>query len=176
MYGLVKHFSSRKSRGPCYSCRKNGHPFELCAPQRRAGPPKSVVSSYCLRANPLESAGILAGSEEPAKTGRKFKTMLATVTDNGKVRLNAFETWSFDSGASNSVTKDSQYIYDFAPCPQGHNMTVADGTSLPIMGDGNIDLNFNVGRDEWVHGTLTSVAFVQKVAFNLLSSYSASRD
>ncbi|CAM9717826.1 unnamed protein product, partial [Choristocarpus tenellus] len=91
------------------------------------------------------------------------------------MRLNAFETWSFDSGASNSVTKDSKYMYDFAPCPQGHNMTVADGTSLPIMGYGKIDLNFNVGRDEWVHVILTSVAYVPKVAFNLLSSHSAGR-
>ncbi|CAM9987202.1 unnamed protein product, partial [Choristocarpus tenellus] len=101
--------------------------------------------------------------------------MLATVADNGKVRLNALETWSFDSGASNSVTKDSQYMYDFTTCPQGHNMTVADGTSLPTMGCGKIDLNINVGRDECVYVTLTSVAFVPKVAFNLLSSHSASR-
>ncbi|CAN0024848.1 unnamed protein product, partial [Choristocarpus tenellus] len=77
--------------------------------------------------------------------------------------------WIFDSGASNSVMKDSQYMYDFTTCPQGHNMTVAGGTSLPIMGYGKINLNFNIGCDEWVHVTLTSVAYVPKVAFNLLS-------
>ncbi|CAM9270893.1 unnamed protein product [Choristocarpus tenellus] len=101
--------------------------------------------------------------------------MLATVADNGKVRSNAFEAWCFDSGASNSVMKDSKYMYDFTTCPQGHNMTVADGASLSIVGYGKIDLDFNVDRDEWVHITLTSFALVPKIAFNLLSSRSAGR-
>ncbi|CAM9999102.1 unnamed protein product, partial [Choristocarpus tenellus] len=82
-------------------------------------------------------------------------------------------TWCFDSGASNSVTNDSTNMYRFTTCPPGFKMTVADGTSLPIVGYGKIDLNFNVDHNEWVNVTLTFVTLVPKIAFNLISAHSA---
>ncbi|CAM9205379.1 unnamed protein product, partial [Choristocarpus tenellus] len=128
---IGKHAVSYKYQGLCYSCGRKGHRQAEC-PYKKGGPPKMVGNAYHQRANPQDAAEELAGSElparprrkfetglgGPARTGRKFKTMLVAMTNNGEVSLDAFETWCFDSGASNSVTNDSTNMYNFTTCSQ----------------------------------------------------------
>ena len=90
--------------------------------------------------------------------------MAAGAGNGGKV-LNIFtlvsnSAWIIDSGATNHMTFDSRQVSPLKSSSQ-HSVSTANGTSIPIIGEGSLSLTNTLNLD--------SVLVVPSLNYNLLS-------
>ena len=97
-------------------------------------------------------------------SGEKSSALAATVGNGGKV-LNIYtpvsnSAWIIDSGATDHMTFDSRQVSPLKSSSQ-HSISTANGTSIPIIGEGSLSLTNSLNLD--------SVLVVPSLNYNLLS-------
>ncbi|CAN0557992.1 unnamed protein product, partial [Laminaria digitata] len=90
---------------------------------------------------------------------------LALALQGGEERK-SLEAWCFDSGSSGNVSNSCEKMTDFRPCNKF--VRVANGTHLPIEGDGNLVVDFQSGQNS-VHLKLIDVNYVPRLSYHLFS-------
>ena len=90
---------------------------------------------------------------------------LVTATGNGGKVLNistpvSNSAWIIDSGATNHMTFDSRQVSPLKSSSQ-HSISTANGTSIPIIGEGSLSLTNTLNLD--------SILVVPSLNYNLLS-------
>ena len=83
---------------------------------------------------------------------------------NSKIQTN----WIIDSGATIHMCNKKEYLTDYV-LKEGHYVTISDGSKIPIEGFGSLIFNI-LGEDNLQYKfILEDVAFVPKLAVNLIS-------
>jgi hypothetical protein len=77
------------------------------------------------------------------------------------VRVTPTKSWIIDSGATNHMTGTSNLFTSYTPCSGKDRVHVADGSTIPITGQGSIQCTNTL--------SLSSVLHVSNFPFNLLS-------
>ena len=89
-----------------------------------------------------------------AQSSTLCKALTTTAVSN-------FNSWIIDLGASDHMTKESNFFLSHRPCSGKQKVQVADKTLTRVSGKGNVSLSLK--------STLTYVLHVPKMFYNLLS-------
>ena len=89
-----------------------------------------------------------------AQSSTLCKALTTTVVSN-------FNSWIIDLGASDHMTKESNFFLSYRPCSGKQKVQVADKKLTRVSGKGNVSLSLK--------STLTYVLHVPKMFYNLLS-------
>ena len=153
-----------KSSYKCTHCDQTGHTKSRC--YELVGYSEWWDHSRDSRKKNSKKASIAAIVETKTEddSGEKSSALAAVAGNGGKV-LNistpvSNSAWIIDSGATDHMTFDSRQVSSLKSSSQ-HYISIANGTSIPIIGEGSLSLTNTLNLD--------SVLVVPSLNYNLLS-------
>ncbi|KRZ83588.1 Retrovirus-related Pol polyprotein from transposon TNT 1-94 [Trichinella sp. T8] len=85
-------------------------------------------------------------------------------TDN----RNTCRMWLADSGASQHMTRNKEYLSDFVTFPKPVNVKVGNGDAIPAYGHGTVNFKVFI-KGKWILNRMEDVWYVPKLGLNLFS-------
>ena len=143
---------------------------------RESGLPTPTFSATYTGNRSEERTGKGETTTMPSVQGVKWD-ILCMATDQGMVHSQHSilpvnfhnDSWLLDSGAGRHVSPTREIFTDMVSCDSGEALVLADGVVMPIRGTGRVTLKIFSNDGSVGNFTLTNVAWVPELAFNLLS-------
>lgn len=148
-----KSFPSKNNK--CNYCHQRGHWVKSCKKWIADGRP------------PKPSGSNTRTSKGGKNNATANMTLLAVDEEIFSAETNS-DDWFIDNGASRHVTNNSNCFVDFEKFELPHNITVANGKSLPAVGKGTIKIMTIVNGENQVK-FLENVWYVPEISKNLFS-------
>lgn len=162
-YGNNHGGSNKKPKAACWKCGKPGHFKKDCRVEKGGGQTRNTNGA----------STSVEGSKYPnPKQGQNLNNCYNSGMHYISLRPEAFyvqgdddEAWWIDSGATTHACKDRGWFKDFQPVEDGSVLHMGNESSAPIIGVGNVVLEFTSGKTITLHNVL----FVPKLRKNLVS-------
>ncbi|XP_003376315.1 retrovirus-related Pol polyprotein from transposon TNT 1-94 [Trichinella spiralis] len=81
---------------------------------------------------------------------------------------NTCRMWLADSGASQHMTRNKEYLSDFVTFPKPVNVKVGNGDAIPAYGRGTVNFKVFI-KGKWILNRMEDVWYVPKLGLNLFS-------
>ncbi|KRX72067.1 Retrovirus-related Pol polyprotein from transposon TNT 1-94 [Trichinella sp. T6] len=126
-------------------------------------PEKTTDSSVALT--------VKTDTKENVKKDRRNEecgAVTAVVGDSLWWRFVCYQMWLADSGASQHIARNKEYLSDFVTFPKPVNVKVGNGDAIPAYGQGTVNFKVFI-KGKWILNRMEDVWYVPKLELNLFS-------
>ncbi|KAI9182752.1 hypothetical protein LWI28_028584 [Acer negundo] len=131
----------RKGSYHCDHCGKNGHTKDRCWELH----PHLKKDRAALAESPITMNQLSQLLQKLSKSMPSSDVLDQSVSTHVSGNLRAYLTsssksdfWIIDSGATDHMAKNPSCVYDFLPQTEKHDVTVVNGSTIPVLGKGKI--------------------------------------
>ncbi|CAJ2672130.1 unnamed protein product [Trifolium pratense] len=149
------HFASGCSKKFCNYCKKRDHIISDCPirpPRRTQRPVQAFHASTSSAVGPSITSTSTDGALQSEIIQQMVLYALSALGIQGK-SSNVSRPWFLDSGASNHMTRSSEYLHNLHSYHGNQNIQITDGNALSITNVGDLNSDF---RDVLVSPGLAS--------------------
>ncbi|KAH9725751.1 retrovirus-related pol polyprotein from transposon RE1 [Citrus sinensis] len=145
-YGKSNRNKGKREIYHCDHCGKNGHTKDRCwdlYPHLKTGPDKNkkdhaAVADTSISMNQLSH---LLQQISKSMSSEISQTSSTNVSGNLQAYLTSScntNSWIIDSGVTDHMTNNPSLVHDFIPINHKHEVSIANGATVPISGNGKI--------------------------------------